>query len=641
MKRNLTLIISLVMLVVSLFSCGDKHSHEDDPWTATVEGHYQICGKSGKKMNEGGHDLNNDNVCKLCGAALHADGPGVLEITSYNKHGLRESYVEYRMGKETYRRVYEYAYQDGEPVSYKAYVGTEIYEEGVVVKIDEEYQRLRTRRNYDEYYQLRTYNEDGFVTSITDYDKKGDVLNAEKYIYEKDSNGTLLSGTCYESDKKVELEKYALDENGALYVCEYVRYNSNGEVSYITKYDSEGYVQEYIRYENGEIDYVEKNEYVFDKNGELLSQKTFTNDVLRYEKNYKYADYEYAYPKTQLYEYIYYMSYDGKYIDSYDDYGDIVLSKQINPDGETTSEVKIEYTRDELVRVTLEKEFEGDFLSEETAYEYEGTSDDWSKRTKIEYDEDGGKEITVYNDNYDKISYIEYDENGEIVTNETYEYEYNENGDAVIEKTYSDGSLIGEVRNSYDEDGNRTFEEIFENGVLVETWEYLLGQYGGTYSAITTWYLSNGGKRVITYAENGSITLDIQYDADGNYDHYFKYTTVKNDDGGETTYTHDENGEPLHEIRRDAYGNRVEWVEYYSYGKEVRFYDENGDLTRSCEYDKDGKLVSEIVYGDDSSVVTETQYYDGGKTVYTHNSDGTVTCEVFDSNGNLIESETI
>lgn len=640
MKKIISFVIALTMLTAVLSACAEKHSHKNDLWTATVEGHYQICRSSAKKINEGEHTLDDENACKECGATLHAGSPIELEFTAYNKYGLRDYYVEYRNGTETYRRVYEYAYKNGEPASYTAYEGTDVYEEGIVVKKNGEYERLRTKRNYDDYYTVRTYDEDGFLTSVTDYTKTGKVMTSEKYTYEKDSKGNVISRTCYESDKKIGLDKYALDENGVSYICESIDYTTDGTVGSVEKFSSDGYAQEYVTYENGEIDYAEKYEFVFDEKGEILSRKWFVNDALRYEDTYKYADYEYAYPKTIISERKYY-SYSETHIATYDDYGKIVLSKVVDSDGETISETKIEYTRDELGRVTLKKEIEDDLLSIETVYEYDDNSDDWSRCTETDYYDDGGKEVTVYNDNYDKLSYIEYDAEGVVVTNETYEYEYNENGDLISEKNYSDGTLIGEVKYSYDEDGNNILEETYENGVLVESEEYLYDQNGDWTSLIRTEYYSDGRMRVINYLESGNISLDIMYNADGSYFHYFKYTEVTNDDGSITTYTHDENGELLYESREAANGYTIEFTTYLSNGKSVEFYNEDGYLARECKYDKDGKLTSETVYGDGNSVITETQYYDEGKTVYTHNGDGTVTREDFDKDGKLVSSEII
>lgn len=640
MKKITSFVLALIMLAAMLGACAEKHSHKSDPWTATVEGHYQICEDSKEKINEGKHTLDDENKCTECGATLRAFSPSLLEFTAYNKYGLRDHYVEYRMGKEVFRRVYEYEYKDGEPVSYKAYEGTDVYEEGIVIKSDGEYVRLALKRNHGDYYSVRTYDEDGLLTSVTDYINSGKVMNEYKYTYEKDSKGIAISRTSYESDRKVYFEKFALDEKGDLYICEEIAYNTDGTVRYVEKINADGYSGEYTKYEDGEIEYVKKNECVFDEKGNILSLKEIVDGELCYERTYKYADYEYAYPKTILAEHKYYSKYGETYIDTYDDYGEIVLSKTVDSDGETLGEVKTEYTRDEFGRMTFEKEIDDGFVSCETAYEYDGDSDDWSKRTETEYYEDGGKEITVYNGNYDIVSRIEYDADGEIVRNETYEYEYDEYDNKISEKTYSDGVLIMEEKYTFDKDNNMTLEETYENGVLVESWEYLPANRGGTYAAILTSYESDGGKRVINYLENGSISLDIRYNADGSYFHYFVYTFEKNADGTVTTYTHDENGKLLYEYREGANGIRIENTAYYSNGnKSVEFYDEDGDLERRCDYDKDGNLISEILY-EDYNVISETVYHGEGKTVITHNGDGTITTEVFDKDGNLISSET-
>lgn len=49
MKRIISVIILLVMVAVVFSACGMGHSHKNDPWTVTPDGHYQICEKSGEK----------------------------------------------------------------------------------------------------------------------------------------------------------------------------------------------------------------------------------------------------------------------------------------------------------------------------------------------------------------------------------------------------------------------------------------------------------------------------------------------------------------------------------------------------------------------------------------------------------------
>ena len=212
----------------------------------------------------------------------------------------------------------------------------------------------------------------------------------------------------------------------------------------------------------------------------------------------------------------------------------------------------------------------------------------------------------------------------------------------MVKKFFEDGKPVGETRYTYDENGDTALVQEYEDGVLVETRTYSLRTTGGTYSSNVTSYYPDGGKRSIDYSETGSIELDVQYDADGNYVHYFKYTQVTNDDGTQTVYTHDENNRLIHESHRDKNGNMLQFIEHSTDGgKHIIFYDENAYKSRSCWYDKDGNLTSDILYNEEGNVITETQYTADGKTVYTHNDDGTVTRELFDRSGNLIEIETV
>lgn len=642
MKRIISVIILLVMVAVVFSACGMGHSHKNDPWTVTPDGHYQICEKSGEKNNEGEHSVDDDNICKSCGAELAAFSPNELRITVYNQHGLIQYYAEYRVGTEVYRRVYEYAYDGDTPISYQSFLDSELYDEGKVVQEDGEFVTYRTKQYYEDSYQIRTYNEDGLLSTKTEYNMNGVVLESEEYTYEKDADGNLISCTTYFSDGFVRIEKYAKAPDGDSYVYEENEYNDNGELQSIYKYRSDGFMEEYIQYEGGSVEYTRKYEYVLDENGEMLSLKIFDDGVLGQEGIYKYAQYPFAASDTVISEWIYYDSDGGKYIDIYDDFGRTVLEKEIDPDGNTVSQIEKEYTVDEIGRVILNKEFEDGVLSEETAYEYEGLSDDWITRTETEYDSDGGKTVTQYNENYDTLSQIEYDAAGTVVYSETYEYEYDENGNLVNEKAYADGVLVEERKHTYDERGNDLTTEIYEYGVLTEKRTFSIGKRGYSYESNCVWYYDDGGTRSIDYDETGDITLDVEYDADGNYIHYFKYTTVTNDDGSTVTYIYDENDWLMYEDYRDASNNHVKWIAYYQDGSryEADYY-EDGQNKSIRDYDANGVLVSEVIYNSDGDVVTETQYVDGKTVVYTHNGDGTITCEVFDSNGNLISSETV
>lgn len=699
MKRILIFILSLITLAVTLSACG--HSHKGDPWTSTVDGHYQLCEKNGEKINEGEHIVDDDNICLGCGARVEAYRPDGLEITVYNEYGLAETKTEYRAEKKISCKRYDYTIESGEPVAFKSYDGmtadTVLLSEGIVMKEDGEYYRLSTKWYYGEAYELYTYTEDGLCIRWEFVNEEGESEDVYTYTYEKNADGSLNTCTAFNNGKVMYVEKYTKDKDGKDYVCEETDYYSNGEIAWVTKRNADGYRTEEIEYSNGEPEDTYTYQYDLDERGERLSSKKYDADgTLISEVLYKYPTYKYAEKTTEVYEERDYFSDGEKYVYVYDDYGDIVLTKEADADGNTVREIKTDYTRDELGRVILKKKTENGVLSREYAYEYE---DDelyaWSKETRTDYDSDGSKRVSAYWEDGRMISYAEYDADGELVCIETMEYEldedgnvtcektfvdgvlteeirstYDESGNVTCEKTFVDGVLIREIRSTYDEDGNERFVERYENGVLAETITYSIDEEQGHYESNRTEYYEDGGKRSYDYDENGNLIKYVEYDADGNYLYYTRYEMTVDADGNEIRACYDENGtiteREVYSVDEDGEKYKSNETQYYEDGGKVSIdYDENGSIVLDVRYDADGnylhyfryedvfnddgtrvvytkdendKLLYEYRYDGDGNVLTETQYVGDEKIVYTHREDGTVLREVFDSNGNLTSS---
>ena len=227
---------------------------------------------------------------------------------------------------------------------------------------------------------------------------------------------------------------------------------------------------------------------------------------------------------------------DGTYnIINYDYWGAIAGNVWCEEDGTVLSEMRYECEYDEQGNVLSTKSYSDGVLINETIFEVQKGEDFFNHylTQEISYD-DFGKTVTEYNQYmYETASRI-YDPDGNLIAETTYEYEYDDLGNLVYSAGFNNGVMIYESAEMLGPDGSMYTEYIryysegaltgefshkydfSSDGNLLCIWDYVDGVLAakGMYepNADGIYYLA----KEICYDENGKITDEYHYDADGN-----------------------------------------------------------------------------------------------------------------------------
>lgn len=532
------------------------------------------------------------------------------------------------------------------------------------------------------------YDENGNLKSFTEYsiDRYSDEETGEtsepkltardKNIYEYDT-----AGKCIE----VSFWRFNAEENKfAEYDRVEIKYSDKGTISQILVYDGD--------FETGELFVVEKTEYT-------ISEANRMELVLSYVKDYdswedEYSD-EFVLDSKQEYEYddmgrillkaIYSRQNDwweGEYSDDlvlqekeeyeYDETGNLTMNRvhtsngyyelcynekglgykfTISQNGEIVSETTTEFNDQDLPVRTTEKDGSGNIIQ---IGEYE-----YNAQSKV-------------------VRYVVKDKDGNITLEETTEYD--ENGNVVKEQTITSGVKTAERICQYHENGELSFESIYEvvdlgyyRYVIFEENTYdvngnLIMQVSkdenGNLTSETLYTYSDDGElkteKETEYGENGNIVEETYYeyyeDYDEFFDEYIYYSNVRYDESGKKIYErirdnrdpdrireyefdinegsseeiYDSEWNLIFEKETDAEGNIIELYQCE--------YDENGVLIRKsneivgefkwiAEY-REGKMIKYTRYDENGEFEYEQeyQYADDGKTeiVFTKDEIGNI-----------------
>lgn len=375
-----------------------------------------------------------------------------------NGHEIRTTYYD-ENGKPSWIHGYEYD-EDGKKIKDTSYnedgsismiYRYEYDEKGNLTKAAR-YDETETLRAYDVYeydengYILKDtrYNANGVKTGYTEYFENTTYIN--KYAGQRrsesyDSDGNLSS--VYEYNKNGKTTKSENYRNGKLWSAEENEYDESGKRIKISKYDGSGTLTGYTEIKR-DGKYV-LSETVYDADGNKTEYTEYlenTSDYNTYSRKKRYEKYE-----------------NGKLAEltEYNEKGE--RAKRISYDGEGN---KTEYTEYITLKVkhngyegtstdikTRETYNDGK-LEHRTEYEY----DENGNRTKIsEYDGDG--KLTEYTETkYDGeriLSESRYDGNGKLIRRT--EDEYDENGKKLKSSVYNNGGLEGYKSYHYNESG--------------------------------------------------------------------------------------------------------------------------------------------------------------------------------------------
>lgn len=369
---------------------------------------------------------------------------------------------------------------------------------------------------------------DEYISDLTEYAWAArDKANPQFWI----ENTSIKAEEKYEySGERYRLEINKFDVSGNQTAC--FKYGTNGEMNYgcEDKYDENGNLitrcTYKYEYEEEELS-VSQFEYVRDERGNLLTRYTYEGEegvsfVLKLD-----CVYDERGNRIAWFEY----DRDGKLCSrgesEYDTSGNLIFEAYYEGDGGLI--IRDEYTYDE----------NGNELSH-SLYGSDGLCGKWES----EYDDDGN-EIVVYSYEGDgSLNYKierEYDQNGNYIGRCKYneqgilglrtKYEYDENGNVAVFYEYnSDGELTTKIE--YDMHGNQTAIYKYSDGVLVHQH---INVFDENENPIEYYEYRDGKLRteiLREFNENGECTLICVYNGKGflesrtTYDYVYEYDAV-------------------------------------------------------------------------------------------------------------------
>lgn len=268
---------------------------------------------------------------------------------------------------------------------------------------------------------------------------------------------------CDDCGEKTDEGSHTLDDTLTCTVCgrEIIEYDDGTRMVCVYTDNGEPLViTEYAP--DGELVNDVRYEYEYDDNGCVLKSKETINGVTSVESEYIVVDGESVCRWSTGY-----MEDGAKFTDEYDTDGNIIKQVYYNADGTVDTQMEYEY-------VLLSEGF-------------------WHETKCTETLSDGSVTVIEYNEWGDIASSLSYDAEGALISADTWEYTYDDDGKKTSEKSFTDGVL--------------TSESTYKN---VELEDVLL-----TYADAVTEYAEDGSRTVTTYDENGTVIGETQYDADG------------------------------------------------------------------------------------------------------------------------------
>ena len=269
--------------------------------------------------------------------------------------------------------------------------------------------------------------------------------------------------SCDECDEKTETANHTLGDDSLCTVCnsEIIDWDDGTSVYTFDEYDNIVRSAEYDTDNHLITETV--NDYVYDANGNVMSAKEYIDGRLNSERECDVINGESVDKR-----YTYYNEDGSKFINEYDDNGNVIKLVDYDTDGNVTLEVLSVYTQ---------------------------TDDgEWYESKRTENYNDGTKIEATYNDRDDNLTHVVYDAEGNITASERWEYTYD--GEKTVSvKEYANDKLIAEKVYKYVTDGDG-------------------GTFGFPETVIT--YNEDGSKTVCVYDENDELVSEISYDASGN-----------------------------------------------------------------------------------------------------------------------------
>lgn len=258
--------------------------------------------------------------------------------------------------------------------------------------------------------------------------------------------------SCADCGETVENDAHTLNEDNRCTVCG-AQIVDWGDTKSLSLYNDNGDMLKTAEYDlNGKLITETICRYEYDGDGRLTSSETITDGVLTEECTYTSVDGESVIARCISY------AEDGtKFINDYDEYGNVVRLISYDAEGNVDYQSESEY-----------------------ALSADGV---WYEAKCTSTEQDGSVSVGTFSENEDQIGLIRYDAAGSILCSYAWEYTYDEDGNWQTMKYYRDGVLAEETlyKTVTTEDGSTTYPET------------------------VTEYHEDGTQTVTTYDENGEV----------------------------------------------------------------------------------------------------------------------------------------
>jgi len=399
---------------------------------------------------------------------------------------------------------------------------------------------------YDDSTEIYDYNENGDCIRYSVYDSDDNLVDDLLWVYEYDANGSYDKVSHYYNDMLSEEVDYELDADGNILTITASAYYEDGSYT----------VGEFTPFYEPLVTY----EYAPD-------------GAEKYRYTYEYAEKDGVEYLAKSCDYT-----DGvlTLVQEYNEYGDGILFREVDENGNTVSEMSHEYTyNDNGERETLKFYVDGRLVQESF---YATVDGEVLETSMIYHNEDGSKEISEYNEYGDAVKIALYDASDAFIGEYTYEIEYDEEGNILLQKTYLDGALteeqiyiieegedfsfhyIGKVI-TYDEDGSKCVTEQNRYDDITQITYY---DAAGTVIDACTYeneYAEDDLLMAQRIYRGDVLEVEILYALEEHEDYNFYYLaseTTYHEDGTKTVVEFNTDGEIIKETAYDASGKIVE-----------------------------------------------------------------------------------
>lgn len=314
-KKYFTILLASFVATVSLTACAEKHEKLGE-WEVDVNEHWKGCSLCDEKFDEAEHTFNEEGACTVCGSEVYDFGDFKM-LYLYTEKGDFLKSAEYDLdGNVITETDYKYEYGfNGNITRVQIYTDDVLIEEDLYKSVDGE----------DVLHECIYYNEDG-----------------TKFTNEYDDFGNIVKVLSYTADGEIDVDstsEYSLDEYGEWYESKNVSIYSSG-IKTESEYDRFGENITNIVYNaEGEIESSLAWDTEYNEDGDIISQKQYSDGVLISESVYKKLELEDGEGYVNFPETVTEYGEDGgRTVTVYDENDEVVSLTVYDADGNVISE---------------------------------------------------------------------------------------------------------------------------------------------------------------------------------------------------------------------------------------------------------------------------------------------------------------